>query len=134
MVFKGDKTPCIFLCTASWPAHSTLGGVQLVSRVGCIQDAREADRPALGSHLTPLLDITRSYLDGVSAHAHEIGMSLFEAFLNVEESFQRGSEATEQEIIDELRQACTLLLPLSVLLSSDCNAAAMHACAVQHAA
>ena len=70
------------------------------------QDAREADRPALASHLTPLISITRSYLDGASAYAHEIGMSLFEAFLNVEERFQRGSEATEQEIIDELRQVC----------------------------
>lgn len=36
-------------------------------------------------------------------------MSLFEAFLHVEERFQRGSEATEQEIIDELRQACFAL-------------------------
>ena len=80
----------------------------------CIQDVREADRPALASHLTPLLDITRSYLDGVSAHAHGVGMSLFEAFLSVEERFQRGSEATEQEIIDELRQALALLSPLQL--------------------
>lgn len=36
-------------------------------------------------------------------------MSLFEEFLHVEERFQRGSEATEQEIIDELRQACFAL-------------------------
>ena len=59
-------------------------------------------------------------------------MSLFEAFLNVEERFQRGSEATEQEIIDELRQAWILLSALSLLLFSDCKAASMHACAVQH--
>lgn len=82
-----------------------------------LQDAREADRPALGSHLAPLLTITRSYLDGVSAHAHEIGMTLFEAFLSVEERFQRGSEATEQEIIDDLRQAWLDLLALPVLLA-----------------
>lgn len=91
-------------------------------QVGCVpfqlsflpfaQDIREADRPALASHLGPLISITRSYLDGASAYAHEIGMSLFEAFLNVEERFQRGSEATEQEIIDELRQACSAQVTL----------------------
>lgn len=115
MVFKVEMTlaspssqqaglpTCYPTCPAS---HST----------GCTQDVREAERPALASHLTPLLDITRSYLDGVSAHAQEIGMSLFEAFLNVEERFQRGSEATEQEIIDELRQARTVLSALELLL------------------
>ena len=106
MVFKVEMTLA--------PSSSQQAGqpsdaccVRLLSSICCIQDAREADRPALASHLKPLLDITRSYLDGVSAHAHEIGMSLFEAFLSVEERFQRGSEATEQEIIDELRQAWT---------------------------
>lgn len=83
-----------------------------------LQDAREADRPALASHLAPLLTITRSYLDGVSAHANEIGMTLFEAFLSVEERFQRGSEATEQEIIDDLRQARPMLVALPLLFAS----------------
>ena len=50
------------------------------------------------------MDITISHLEGSTAYARQIGMTLFEAFLNVEERFQRGTEATEQEIIDELRQ------------------------------
>lgn len=48
-------------------------------------------------------------------------MTLFEAFLSVEERFQRGSEATEQEIIDDLRQAWAMLVNVCAV---SCNTAA----------
>lgn len=75
-----------------------------------VQAASEAERPALQSHLQPLLDITTTHLDGTAAYARQVGTELFSAFLEVEELFQRGSDATEQEIIDELRQV--RLLPM----------------------
>ena len=69
-----------------------------------LYSVKEGDRPALVSHLKALTDITMAHLEGSSAYSRHIGMGLFEAFLTVEERFQRGTEATEQEIIDELRQ------------------------------
>lgn len=76
--------------------------------VSTVQAASEAERPALQSHLQPLLDITATHLDGTAAYARQIGNELFTAFLDVEELFQRGSDATEQEIIDELRHVSTI--------------------------
>ena len=75
-----------------------------------MQAASETERPALQSHLTPLLDITNAHLDGTAAYARQIGNELFTAFLEVEELFQKGSDATEQEIIDELRHVRKNLL------------------------
>ena len=75
-----------------------------------MQDIKEADRAALTGHLKALTDITTSHREGSVAYARQIGMGLFEAFLDVEERFQRGTEATEQEIIDELRQVSSLIL------------------------
>ena len=69
-----------------------------------LQEVKEGDRPALISHLKALTDITTAHLEGAGAYSRQIGMSLFQKFLDVEERFQRGTEATEQEIIDELRQ------------------------------
>ena len=73
-----------------------------------LQDMKESDRPALTGHLKALTDITTSHLEGATSYARQIGMSLFETFLDVEERFQRGTEATEQEIIDDLRQVGTI--------------------------
>ena len=81
-----------------------------------VQAASEAERPALQSHLQPLLDITTTHLDGTAAYARQVGTQLFSAFLEVEELFQRGSDATDQEIVDhdELRQVQNdILLPLT---------------------
>ena len=75
-----------------------------------VQEVKEADRAALTGHLKGLTDITTSHQEGGTAYARLIGMSLFEDFLDVEERFQRGIEATEQEIIDELRQVSCLAL------------------------
>ena len=75
-----------------------------------VQEVKEADRAALTGHLKALTDITTSHQEGGTAYARLIGMSLFEDFLDVEERFQRGTEATEQEIIDELRQVSSLAL------------------------
>jgi len=75
-----------------------------------VQGVKEADRAALAGHLKALMDITTCHLDGGIAYARQIVMSLFEAFLDVEERFQRGTEATEQEIIDELRQVSKLAI------------------------
>ena len=77
-----------------------------------MQAASEADKPALQSHLTPLLNITTDHLDGTAAYARQIGQELFKAFLDVEELFQHGRDATEQEIIDELRQVCSITVML----------------------
>lgn len=89
-----------------------------------MQGVKEADRAALAGHLKALTDITTCHLDGGIAYARQIGMSLFEAFLDVEERFQRGTEATEQEIIDELRQVskldCLGLVLLADLLYFAC--------------
>ncbi len=89
-----------------------------------MQGVKEADRAALAGHLKALMDITTCHLDGSIAYARQIGMSLFEAFLDVEERFQRGTEATEQEIIDELRQVskldCLGLVLLADLLYFAC--------------
>lgn len=93
-------------------------------RGGMMQGVKEADRAALAGHLKALIDITTCHLDGGIAYARQIGMSLFEAFLDVEERFQRGTEATEQEIIDELRQVskldCLGLVLLADLLYFAC--------------
>lgn len=77
-----------------------------------MQAASEADKPALQSHLTPLLNITTDHLEGTAAYARQIGHQLFGAFLDVEELFQHGRDATEQETIDELRQVCSTAVAL----------------------
>ena len=82
-----------------------------------VQAASEAERPALQSHLQPLLGITTTHLDGTAAYARQVGTELFSAFLEVEELFQRGSDATEQEIIDELRQVKTATNITSIMVS-----------------
>lgn len=97
-----------------------------------VQEVKEADRAALTGHLKALTDITTSHQEGGTAYARLIGMSLFEDFLDVEERFQRGTEATEQEIIDELRQVSSLALFCDGCICCFCCAAVL--ASVYHAA
>lgn len=97
-----------------------------------VQEVKEADRAALTGHLKALTNITTSHQEGGTAYARLIGMSLFEDFLDVEERFQRGTEATEQEIIDELRQVGNLAWFVIGCICCFCCAAVL--ASVHHAA
>lgn len=64
----------------------------------------QQDRTALKSALEPLQKILQEHRGGRDAYARQVCMELMEEFLRVEERFQRLSEATEQEVIDSMRQ------------------------------
>lgn len=68
------------------------------------QETKLADRSALSAQCEPLLGVAEAHADGKEAFARSIATELFSDFLSVEERFAVNKEATEQEVIDQLRQ------------------------------
>lgn len=62
------------------------------------------DRNALSAQCEPLLAVAEAHAEGKEAFARGIATELFSDFLSVEERFAANKEATEQEVIDSLRQ------------------------------
>ena len=75
------------------------------------QDAKAGDRGALAGQCEPLLAVAEAHAEGKEAFARSIATELFSDYLSVEERFAANKEATEQEVIDSLRQ----------VLSHDCK-------------
>ena len=71
---------------------------------GCLQDAKPLDKAALIAQCEPLLAVAEAHAEGKEAFARSIATELFSDFLSVEERFAGNKEATEQEVIDSLRQ------------------------------
>ncbi len=60
----------------------------------------------LTATLEPLVRLARLHRDGKEGHARAVACELFDAFLDVEETFRTGEGmTTEQEVIHSLRQA-----------------------------
>ena len=68
------------------------------------QSADPTDRGALAATLEPLQGVARAHRGGPEEYARRVALELLEAFLAVEEQFQTAGSATEQEVIDALRQ------------------------------
>jgi acetyl-CoA carboxylase/biotin carboxylase 1 len=69
-----------------------------------LQDAKSGDKAALSAQCEPLLAVAEAHADGKEAFARSIATELFSDYLSVEERFASNKEATEQEVIDSLRQ------------------------------
>ncbi|CAK0731625.1 hypothetical protein CVIRNUC_000020 [Coccomyxa viridis] len=69
-----------------------------------IEEARHGDKAALNAQCEPLLTVAEAHADGKESFARSIATELFSDFLSVEERFAANKEATEQEVIDSLRQ------------------------------
>ena len=74
------------------------------SRCRLAQNAAPGDAPALGAQCEPLLAVAEAHAEGKEAFARAIATELFSDYLSVEERFAANKEATEQEVIDSLRQ------------------------------
>lgn len=72
-----------------------------------MQEARPGDKAALNAQCEPLLTVAEAHADGKESFARSIATELFSDFLSVEERFAANKEATEQEVIDSLRQVRT---------------------------
>ena len=68
------------------------------------QNAKPGDAAALGAQCEPLLAVAEAHAEGKEAFARATATELFSDFLSVEERFAANKEATEQEVIDSLRQ------------------------------
>lgn len=68
------------------------------------QDAKSGDKQLLNSQCEPLLTVAEAHAEGKESFARSIATELFSDFLSVEERFAANKEATEQEVIDSLRQ------------------------------
>ena len=68
------------------------------------QAAKPAERGALAQQAEALVAVAAAHADGKEAYARGIATELLEDFLAVEERFAAAREATEQEVIDSLRQ------------------------------
>jgi acetyl-CoA carboxylase/biotin carboxylase 1 len=79
----------------------------------CPQNTKPADRSPLSAQCEPLLAVAEAHAEGKEAFARSIATELFSDFLSVEERFAANKEATEQEVIDQLRQVILhiVLLP-----------------------
>ena len=69
-----------------------------------MQDAKPGDKQLLNSQCEPLLTVAEAHAEGKESFARSIATELFSDFLSVEERFAANKEATEQEVIDSLRQ------------------------------
>ena len=69
-----------------------------------MQAAPEIEQNTLGSLLDGLKAVCKQFADGKEAYARSIASDLLLSFLDVEERFSVDHEATEQEVIDALRQ------------------------------
>ena len=74
-----------------------------------VQEARPGDKAALNAQCEPLLTVAEAHADGKESFARSIATELFSDFLSVEERFAANKEATEQEVIDSLRQVGTAI-------------------------
>lgn len=63
------------------------------------------ERAGLDAVLEPLRQVAASHADGKESFARTVVSDLLETFLRVEEQFEGGGKATEQEIIDTLRRS-----------------------------
>ena len=72
--------------------------------VCALQDAKQGDKQLLNSQCEPLLMVAEAHAEGKESFARSIATELFSDFLSVEERFAANKEATEQEVIDSLRQ------------------------------
>lgn len=79
-----------------------------------MQEARHGDKAALNAQCEPLLTVAEAHADGKESFARSIATELFSDFLSVEERFAANKEATEQEVIDSLRQVGALLHALAL--------------------
>ena len=79
-----------------------------------VQEARHGDKAALNAQCEPLLTVAEAHADGKESFARSIATELFSDFLSVEERFAANKEATEQEVIDSLRQVGTQLHALAL--------------------
>lgn len=68
------------------------------------QAAKLAERGALAQQAEALVAVAAAHADGKESYARGIATELLEDFLAVEERFAAAREATEQEVIDSLRQ------------------------------
>lgn len=75
------------------------------------QAAKPAERGALAQQAEALVAVAAAHADGKEAYARGIATELLEDFLAVEERFGAAREATEQEVIDSLRQVRRPLAP-----------------------
>ena len=79
-----------------------------------MQEARHGDKAALNAQCEPLLTVAEAHADGKESFARSIATELYSDFLSVEERFAANKEATEQEVIDSLRQVGTQLHALAL--------------------
>lgn len=70
-----------------------------------LNQASPEDRAGLEALLESLRQVARAHADGMESYARSVAVEILEAYLTVEEKFESGGMATEQEIIDDLRQA-----------------------------
>jgi len=73
-----------------------------------LQDAKPGDKQLLNAQCEPLLMVAEAHADGKESFARSIATELFSDFLSVEERFAANKEATEQEVIDSLRQVSSI--------------------------
>ena len=74
------------------------------------QSAPEIEQSALQSLLEGLMGVCKRFEEGKEAYARSICSDLLTSFLAIEERFSVDQEATEQEVIDALRQVTPLLM------------------------
>ena len=71
-----------------------------------MQAAPRGEKASLESTLEPLVRVAEAHCEGKEAFARAVATELFKDFLAVEERFAVDKEATEQEVIDSMRQVC----------------------------
>jgi acetyl-CoA carboxylase/biotin carboxylase 1 len=77
------------------------------------------ERAALAALLEPLQEVARAHAGGKEEFARRVASALLESYLATEEQFESGGKATEQEVIDALRQkhASSLQSVVDIVLS-----------------
>ena len=99
------SAPCAFQRTTDCCfARLEERSVQLTDVQRPLQDAKPGDKQLLNAQCEPLLMVAEAHADGKESFARSIATELFSDFLSVEERFAANKEATEQEVIDSLRQ------------------------------
>ena len=98
-----------------------------------MQEARPGDKAALNAQCEPLLTVAEAHADGKESFARSIATELFSDFLSVEERFAANKEATEQEVIDSLRQVGTQLHALALGQGSGVSCTACCPCDIHPA-
>lgn len=92
---------CVLLHAAPGPMTAVLTGC---AGLMAWQAAKPAERGALAQQAEALVAVAAAHADGKESYARGIATELLEDFLAVEERFAAAREATEQEVIDSLRQ------------------------------